>query len=96
MIWFTLALFALSFFASVLLAPKPDIENARPGKLGDIRWPITDEGSPAGTWVNYKQIISNKPHPLKDGDIIHIGEAGFRYQVIDRVSNLPITEEKTT
>ncbi len=57
---------------------------------------ITDEGSPAGTWVNYKQIISNKPHPLKDGDIIHIGEAGFRYQVIDRVSNLPITEEKTT
>jgi hypothetical protein len=57
---------------------------------------ITDEGSPAGTWVNYKQILSNQPHPLKDGDIIHIGEAGFRYQVIDRASNLPITEEKIT
>lgn len=57
---------------------------------------ITDEGSPAGTWINYKQILSNKPHPLKDGDIIHIGEAGFRYQVMDRASNLPITEEKKT
>lgn len=46
MIWFTLALFALSFFVSVLLAPKPDIENARSGKLGDMRWPVADEGSP--------------------------------------------------
>ena len=46
MIWFTLIMFAVSFFASIFLAPKPDLENARPGKLGDIRWPIADEGSP--------------------------------------------------
>ncbi len=46
MIWFTLIMFAVSFFASVFLTPKPNLENARPGKLGDIRWPIADEGSP--------------------------------------------------
>ena len=30
MIWFTLALFAVSFVLTALLAPTPDIENARP------------------------------------------------------------------
>ena len=60
----------------------------------DGEFVITDEGSPAGTWINYKQILSNKPHPLKDGDIIHIGEAGFRYQLMDKASYLPFTEEK--
>ena len=44
---------------------------------------IKDEGSAAGTWINYKQILSTKPQSLKDGDIIHIGEAGFRYQLMD-------------
>jgi hypothetical protein len=41
---------------------------------------IKDEGGSAGTWINYKQIMSQKPQPVKDGDIIHIGEAGFRIQ----------------
>jgi len=57
---------------------------------------ITDEGSSAGTWINYKQIPPSKPQLLKDGDIIHIGEAGFRYQVMNRASDLPTTEEITT
>ncbi len=57
---------------------------------------IIDEGSSAGTWVNYKHIPPSKPQPLKDGDIIHIGEAGFRYQVMNRASDLPSTEEITT
>jgi len=46
MIWFTLALFALSFVLSRLLAPKPNIENARPGKFGDINFPRVNEGDP--------------------------------------------------
>lgn len=46
MIWFTLFLFAASFFLSVLLAPKPNLEDARPGKMGDIRFPRADEGAP--------------------------------------------------
>ena len=57
---------------------------------------ISDEGSSAGTWINYKQISNDKPQSLKDGDIIHIGEAGFRFQIINRTEPLLITEEKTT
>ena len=78
--------------------PHPSVakQHARITIQPDGEFVITDEGSPAGTWINYKQIISNKPHPLKDGDIIHIGEAGFRYQLMDKASNLPFTEEKIT
>jgi hypothetical protein len=46
MIWFTLALFAASFFLSALLTPKPQIEDARAGKLGDLKFPRVDEGAP--------------------------------------------------
>ena len=60
---------------------------------GDIQ--IKDEGSTAGTWINYKQILSSKPQPVKDGDIIHIGEAGFRIQVLERKGEPPLIEEKT-
>jgi predicted component of type VI protein secretion system len=35
----------------------------------------------AGTWINYQDIPPSSPHVLKDGDIINIGEAAFRYQV---------------
>ena len=44
--WLTLALFAISFIATALLAPKPNIENAKPGQLGDFRFPRNDEGAP--------------------------------------------------
>lgn len=66
MIWFTLALFALSFFASVLLAPKPHLENARPGKLGDIQWPIADEGSPVP--VIFGRVRLRSPNCIWYGD----------------------------
>jgi hypothetical protein len=46
---------------------------------------VTDGGSPAGTWINYQQIPSTKTKMLKDGDIIHIGEAGFRYQLLEGI-----------
>ena len=46
MIWFVLALFVISFFVSAMLAPKPELENARAGNLGDLRWPTASEGSP--------------------------------------------------
>lgn len=36
--WVTLALFAFSFIATALLAPKPNIENAKPGTLGDFNF----------------------------------------------------------
>ena len=55
---------------------------------------IKDEGATAGTWINYKQILGSKPQPIKDGDIIHIGEAGFRIQVLERKSESALIEEK--
>ncbi|MCK4488940.1 MAG: FHA domain-containing protein, partial [Anaerolineales bacterium] len=82
----------------IINIPHPSVakQHARITIQPDGEFVITDEGSPAGTWINYKQILSNKPHPLKDGDIIHIGEAGFRYQLMDKASYLPFTEEKIT
>lgn len=44
--WFLIALFVISLIGSIVLAPKPEFENARPGKLGDIKFPRADEGSP--------------------------------------------------
>lgn len=43
---------------------------------------ITDEGSIAGTWVNFMQ-ISSDGKTLAHGDIIHIGRIGLRFMVSD-------------
>jgi Putative phage tail protein len=45
-VWFALIMFVASFVLSQVLAPKPDIENARPSKLGDIRFPRATAGAP--------------------------------------------------
>jgi len=66
MIWFTLFLFVASFFLSVLLTPKPEIENARPGKLGDIRFPRANEGSPVP--VIYGRVRLFSPNVIWYGD----------------------------
>ena len=54
---------------------------------------IKDEGGTAGTWINYKQIMDEKPHHIKDGDIIHIGEAGFRIQKVEKAADSSKIEE---
>lgn len=46
MIWFTIALFALSFLAAALLAPKPQVENQRPQTLDDLSFPQASENAP--------------------------------------------------
>lgn len=46
MIWFTIALFALSFLAAVLLAPKPQVEDQRPQTLDDVSFPRASENAP--------------------------------------------------
>jgi hypothetical protein len=43
---------------------------------------IKDLGSKVGTWLNYERLTKSKTKLLKDGDIINIGEAGFRFQLI--------------
>jgi len=64
--------------------------------LDDGKYQITDLGSTAGTWINYQQIKSSEPQFLKDGDIIHIGEAIFRFQVMPIIETPLVTEEKRT
>ncbi len=39
---------------------------------------LSDEGSIAGTWVNYSP-ISSKGVILEQGDLVHIGRVGFRF-----------------
>lgn len=46
MIWFTLALFAVTFLVTALLAPKPKVEDARAQTLDDVNFPMSNEGAP--------------------------------------------------
>ena len=42
------------------------------------RYILSDEGSIAGTWVNYQQISA--PRQLRHGDILHIGRVTYCFQ----------------
>lgn len=46
MIWFTLALFAVSFVMTALLAPEPKLENARADELNPDTFPRATENAP--------------------------------------------------
>jgi hypothetical protein len=46
MIWSTLLLFVVSFIVTALLAPKPEVENARPQQLKDVSFPRATEDAP--------------------------------------------------
>jgi hypothetical protein len=49
-------------------------------KEGTFR--LADEGSTAGTWVNYTQVLDGGTY-LEQGDLIHIGRVGFRFVLRD-------------
>ena len=66
MIWFTLALFVVSFLVTALLAPKPDIENARAGSLNDIQFPRATEDAPIPLVLG--RVRMNAPNTLWYGD----------------------------
>jgi len=42
---------------------------------------IQDQGSIAGTWVNYEMLIGEDERRLKHGDIIHFGQLSYRFQL---------------
>jgi hypothetical protein len=44
--WFTLALLAISFIGLILLAPKPQLENAKPASFNDLKFPHIEQGRP--------------------------------------------------
>jgi hypothetical protein len=42
---------------------------------------IQDQGSTAGTWVNYEMLTGEEERRLKHGDIIHFGQLAFLFQL---------------
>lgn len=46
MIWFTLAMFVVSFILTALLTPKPEFEDARSSSLDDVNFPRATEDAP--------------------------------------------------
>lgn len=48
---------------------------------------IQDQGSIAGTWVNY-EMLREEPQGLKHGDIIHFGQLAYRF-LLSNPPNLP-------
>ncbi|MEW5941720.1 MAG: FHA domain-containing protein, partial [Chloroflexota bacterium] len=51
---------------------------------------IFDQGSVAGTWVNY-EIVTREGYPLKHGDRVHLGNLIYRFEL----KNPPPTPEPT-
>ncbi|MEW5869013.1 MAG: FHA domain-containing protein [Chloroflexota bacterium] len=52
--------------------------HARLQRQPDETFRLADEGSVAGTWINYAPVSKEGAH-LEHGDLIHIGRVGFRF-----------------
>lgn len=65
---------------AVIVLDDPSVEalHARLVRGEDGTFRIMDEGSVAGTWVNYSP-VSKEGTSLEHGDLIHIGRLGFRF-----------------
>ena len=65
---------------ATLVLDDPSVEglHARLIQKEDGTYRLMDEGSIAGTWINYTP-ISREGAPLENGDLIHIGKIGFRF-----------------
>lgn len=62
--------------------------HARLTRLANGKYLIRDQGSSAGTWVNYES-ISEDGHILEHGDIIHLGRIKYRFTL----TNAPSAKE---
>jgi len=51
---------------------------------------IQDLGSETGTWVNYDS-VGTKPIRIYPGDLIHFGNLGFRFTIIDKENSNSVT-----
>jgi hypothetical protein len=62
----------------VLADPSVDGLHARILRQEDGIFRLIDEGSVAGTWINYSP-LSREGTKLEHGDLVHIGRVGFRF-----------------
>ena len=60
------------------LAPR----HARITRTEDGNYLVTDEGSIAGTWVNFEP-VGKEGHLLQHGDVVHFGQLAFRFELKD-------------
>jgi len=65
---------------ATLVLDDPSVEtlHARLVRNEDGTFRLADEGSVAGTWINYTP-VSREGAQLQHGDLIHIGRVGFRF-----------------
>jgi hypothetical protein len=78
----------------ILEAPSIEELHASIIKKGDGTYWIMDEGSVAGTWVNYAP-VSHEGVRLESGDLVHIGKIGLRFSLRNPVrSRKPVIKEE--
>ena len=70
MIWFTIALFIVSFLVTALLAPKPEFEDARASSLDDVAFPRATEDAPIPLVLG--KVRMNAPNTLWYGDFLAV------------------------
>lgn len=66
--------------------PSVDPLHARLVRQEDGFFRLADEGSVAGTWINYTP-VSSEGAQLQHGDLIHIGRVGFRFSMRQPAQN---------
>jgi len=66
----------------VVAVDEPSVHplHARLTRSGEGSFVLSDEGSVAGTWVNFVK-INGKGQPLHHGDLVHLGRAMFRFEL---------------
>ena len=64
----------------VLESPSVDGLHARLCQSEDGSFILKDEGSIAGTWVNYAPVSREGVH-LEHGDLVHFGKIAFRFEL---------------
>lgn len=67
---------------AVLAFDDPSVEalHARLTRIEDETFLLADQGSVAGTWINY-QPVTRDGTSVQHGDIIHIGRVGFQFKL---------------
>ncbi len=71
-----------SLAASPIRDPSVDRLHARLIRQADGGYSLRDQGSSAGTWVNYEPVAETGIR-IRHGDIIHLGTAEYRFELTD-------------
>lgn len=74
----------------LLDSPTVDGLHARLYRSEDGQFYLSDQGSVAGTWINYAPLSANGTR-LEHGDLIHIGKIMFRFELTES-SHIPTPE----